>query len=195
MYSHLSDDGQVATVIPHGVLFRNGDQEYREYMIENDLVEAVIGLPENLFETTGIPSGILILNKDKPEERKGEVLFFNGDHEDRFYEDTGKDRSELLTPNKSLKPAVKIEDPLGIAEIKQLFEKWENKERVCRVVSNEEIAENDYNLNIALYVDTTEPQEDISVEDTAATIDSLESEYDQLSDRLTRYIQQLDYEE
>ncbi len=180
MHSHLADDGQLATVIPHGVLFRNGDQDYREYMIENDLVEAVIGLPESLFEATGIPSGILVLNNDKPKERKGEVMFFNADHEDRFYYDTGSSRTQLL------------ED--GVDEIKSMFDDWDDEERVCRVVKTDEIEENEYNMNIALYVDTTEPQEDISVEDTLSTIHDLETEYESLNNQLTTYMQQLNYE-
>lgn len=193
MYSHLSDDGRLATVIPNGVLFRNGDQDYREYLIENDLVEAVIGLPENLFETTGIASGILVLNKDKPEKREGEVLFFNADHESRFYEDTGSDRYELLTPDQETKPVADIEDPKGIAEIKQLFDSWNDENHICRVISNDEIRRNEYNMNIALYVDTTEPEEDIDVKETLAEISRLDSEYSNLGDKLDTYMSQLNY--
>lgn len=193
MYSHLSDNGQLATVIPHGVLFRNSGQDYREYMIENDIVEAVIGLPENLFETTGIPSGVLVLNNDKPEERKGEVLFFNADHEGRFYGDTGSDRYELFAPNNGGKAASEVEDADGILEIKQLFDSWTDKERVCRVVPTEEVRENEYNMNIALYVDTTEPEEDIDVEETLNEISRLESKYDDLNNQLNTYMKQLDY--
>ena len=199
MCSQLSDSGKVSTIIPHGVLFRNGDQEYREYLIENDMVEAIIGLPENLFESTGIPSAILILNKNKPDDREGEVFFFNADHEGRFYRDTGNDRNVLLDPvaEGDVSNAVQYEqmnNPYGNAEIKSFFESWREEERVSRVVSVDEIRENEYNLNIALYVDTTEPQEDISVEDTLSTIHDLETEYESLNNQLTTYIQQLNYE-
>jgi type I restriction enzyme M protein len=204
MHSHLADTGRMATIIPHGVLFRNGDQKYRKYMLENDLVEAIIGLPENLFESTGIPSAILVLNNDKPAHREGEVMFFNADHEGRFYRDTGSNRNVLIDPiadeyqyqDPADQPIYsKMDDPTGMAELKQLFDGWESEERVCRVVSTEEIRENDHNLNIALYVDTTEPQEDISVTETLDTIDTLEDEYDQLNAQLTEYMQQLDYTE
>lgn len=180
MDSHLADDGQLATIIPHGILFRNGDQKYREYMIEQDMVEAVIGLPEELFEATGIPSAILVINKDKPEDREGEVMFFNADHEDRFFYDTGSSRNVLLDD--------------GISEIKEKFDNWSDEERVCRTVSVDEIEENEYNMNIALYVDTTEPQEDISVSDTLSQVRELEQEYDQLNKQFTTYMRQLEYE-
>jgi len=180
MESHLTDSGQMASIIPHGVLFRNGDKKYREYMIEQDIVEAVIGLPGDLFEATGIPSAILVLNKNKPEERKGEVMFFNADHEDRFYYDTGSSRTKLLEE--------------GTDEIKQLYDDWSEEERVCRVVKTDEIQENDYNMNIALYVDTTEPQENINVTETLAEIRNLESEYNELNNQFNEYMQQLNYE-
>lgn len=179
MTSQLNDDGELATVIPHGILFRNGDQKYREHMIQQDMVEAVVGLPEDLFESTGIPSAILVLNKDKPEEREGEVMFFNANHEDRFFYDTGSSRTKLL------------ED--GISELKSMFNSWEDEERVCRVVEADEIEENEYNMNIALYVDTTEPQEDISVEDTLDSIHDLETQYTELNQQLQQYMHQLDY--
>ena len=179
MESQLAENGQLATVIPHGVLFRNGDKKYREYLIENDLIEAIVGLPENMFEATGIPSGILILNKDKPEERKGEVMFFNTDHEDRFYYDTGSSRNKLIDK--------------GITEIKEFYDYWGKENRVCNIVDVNEIKENDYNLNIALYVDTTEPQENINVSDVFDEIDDLENKYDDLKKQLDEYRMNLEY--
>lgn len=181
MDSILEEHGQMASVIPHGVLFRNTDQRYREYMIDEDIVEAVIGLPENLFEDTGIPSAILVINKDKPEDREGEVMFINANHEDRLFEDTSDDRSKLLND--------------GISEVKSKYEEWSQEERVCRVVDTEEIEENDYNMNIALYVDTTEPQEDISVENTLEDIRTLEAEYSELQQQFNTYMQQLEYKQ
>jgi type I restriction enzyme M protein len=200
MHSHLKENGQLATIIPHGVLFRNGDQDYREYMIEHDLVEAVIGLPENLFESTGIPAGILVLNEDKPQEREGEVMFFNADHEGRFFRDTGSNRNRLIDPvedgtAESVHDYVTMNEPEGTAEVKQLFEEWSDVERVCRTVSVDEISENEYNMNIALYVDTTEQQEEIDVRDTLASVRDIEHEYQQLNQQFTQYMQQLKYED
>jgi Type I restriction-modification system methyltransferase subunit len=199
MESHLAERGQLATVIPHGILFRNTDQEYREWLLENDLIEAIIGLPENLFENTGIPSAILVLNRDKPAERAGKVLFFNAAIENRFYKDTGSDRNEIIDPKEEHEgdePFLyeAMENPTGIAEIKQMFDAWESEERVCRVVSADEIRENDCNLNIALYVDTTEPQPNIDVASEIEELRELEEQYESLNDQFTAYMQQLNYE-
>jgi type I restriction enzyme M protein len=88
-----------------------------------------------------------------------------------------------------------VEDTHGLAEVKQLFNAWTDEKRVCRVVSNDEIRENEYNMNIALYVDTTEPQEDIDVSDTLASVRDIEREYQQRNQQFTQYMQQLNYED
>jgi type I restriction enzyme M protein len=199
MESHLAESGQLATVIPHGILFRNTDQEYREWLIDHDLIEAIIGLPENLFENTGIPSAILVLNRDKPENHEGEVMFFNADIEDRFFEDTGSDRNELIDPKEDYEGDdpflyTEMETPTGIAEIKQMFDAWESEERVCSVVSTDKIRENDCNLNIALYVDTTDPRPDIDVAAELEDLRGLEEQYNSLNAQFTEYMQQLNYE-
>ena len=147
MIASLNDKGKMACVIPHGVLFRKHESKFREPMLDNDLVEAVIGLPENLFQNNSIPSALLIVNKDKPEKRKDGVLFIHAADEE-FYKELSN-QNELT------------ED--GIKEIVEKYRSWETEERVSRVVDIEEIRENDYNLNIALYVDTTEPEEDVDV--------------------------------
>ena len=78
MVATLSAKGMVGVVMPLGVLFRgSGDGEIRKGMVEDDLFEAIIGLPENLFYGTGIPATILILNRDKPKKRKGKILFIH----------------------------------------------------------------------------------------------------------------------
>ena len=179
MESQLSDDGKMATIIPHGVLFRNGDKKYREYLIENDLIEAIVGLPKGLFESTNIPSAILVLNKDKPQKRKNKIIVINGDKESKFYTDMGGDRTKLTDD--------------GIKEITNIKNNWENKERISNVVSTDIIKENDYNLNIALYVDTTEPVEEVKVSNVLNDIQELNEEYNQLDDRLNSYMTQLKY--
>jgi type I restriction enzyme M protein len=200
MYSMLNKGGTMASIIPHGVLFRNNEQRYREYIIENDLLEAVIGLPDNLFESVGIPSAIMILSNDK--KHKDEVMFMNLDHKDRFFRDSGQNRNYLIDPWEDseqmytyMQPYEDMDNPVGNAEVKNLYEDWSDEERVCRVVSNNEIRENEYNMNIALYVDTTEPQEDIKVRDTLASIRSIEHEYQQLNQQFSEYMQQLNYED
>ncbi len=94
MVNACSDDGMVGVVMPHGVLFRGGSEgEVRRKLLEEDLFEAVIGLPSSLFYGTGIPASILILNKNKPKRRKKQVLFIDASSDGLFLE--GKARNSL----------------------------------------------------------------------------------------------------
>jgi type I restriction enzyme M protein len=178
MAEQLNETGQAAIVIPHGVLFRKHESRYREPMIDNDLLEAVVGLPENLFQNNSIPSAILLLNRDKPAEREGQVQFIHAADED-FYRELSN-QNELT------------ED--GIDHIVESFHDWTTEERVSRTVSHEEIRENDYNLNIALYVDTTEPEEDIDVAEELAELRELQAERDDIEARMTQHMEALNYE-
>ncbi|WEL23335.1 type I restriction-modification system subunit M [Candidatus Nanohalovita haloferacivicina] len=178
MIKSLNEEGKMACVIPHGVLFRKHESKFREPMLENDMVEAVIGLPENLFQNNSIPSGILIVNKDKPEEREGQVQFIHAADEN-FYE-------ELSNQNKL------TED--GIKEIVEKYRNWETEERVSRVVDLEEIRENDYNLNIALYVDTTQPEENIEVAEELEKLKELQSEREEIENQMQEHMEALNYE-
>ena len=170
--------GKAAIVIPHGVLFRKHEGRYRKPMLENDMVEAIVGLPENLFQNNSIPSGILVLNTDKPAERKGEVQFIHAADE-AFYEELSN-QNELT------------ED--GLDHIIENFRSWESEERVSRTVSLDEIRENDYNLNIALYVDTTEPEEDIDVKEELAKLRELQAERDKIEAMMSEHMEALSYE-
>ena len=133
-------------VLPHGVLFRGGAEgRIREGLLREDLVEAVVGLGPNLFYGSGIPACIVIMNRAKPAERKGKVLFIHG--ADELVE--GKAQNYLSDEN--------------IARMAGAFHAWKDEERFCRVVDLDEIEKNDFNLNIPRYVDTTEPEEEIDV--------------------------------
>jgi type I restriction enzyme M protein len=178
MAHQLNETGQAAIVIPHGVLFRKYEGRYREPMLEQDMVEAVVGLPENLFQNNSIPSAILILNRDKPDERKGEVLFVHAADE-AFYE-------ELSNQNELTEE--------GLDHIVQNFNEWTTEERVSRAVPTQEIRENDYNLNIALYVDTTEPEEPIDVVEELTRLRDLQEERNEIESQLTEYMEALGYE-
>jgi len=178
MAAQLNETGQAAVVIPHGVLFRKHESKFREPMIEDDLIEAVIGLPENLFQNNSIPSAIFLLNKSKPTERQGEIQFIYGADED-FYRELNN-QNELTGE--------------GIDHIIENFNDWETEERVSRVVSVEEIRENDYNLNIALYVDTTEPAEEINVPEELKKLRDLQSERDKIEAQLNQHMEDLNYE-
>jgi len=170
--------GKAAIVIPHGVLFRKHESRYRKPMLENDMVEAIVGLPENLFQNNSIPSAVLVLNTDKPAEREGEVQFIHAADED-FYEELSN-QNELT------------ED--GLDHIIENFRRWTTEERVSRTVSLDEIRENDYNLNIALYVDTTEPEEDIDVAEELAKLRDLQAERDEIEARMDQHMEALNYE-
>lgn len=170
--------GKAAIVIPHGVLFRKHESKYREPMLEADLVEAIVGLPENLFQNNSIPSAILVLNTDKPDERKDEVQFVHAADED-FYR-------ELSNQNELTEE--------GLDHVVENFREWTTEERVSRTVSIEEIRENDHNLNIALYVDTTEPEEEIDVREELAKLRELQAEREEIEARMTQHMEALDYE-
>ena len=176
MYSSLNETGQLATLAPQGVLFRDNESPFREFLINEGLVEAVINLPEKLFgEDTGIAPIILLLNKDKPEERNGEVLFLNAAHED-FYREL--DNENQLTPK-------------GVDKLVEIFNGWESEERKSRVVDVKEIKEADHNLNLALYVDTTEPEEDIDTVAEAQQLAKLETELSEIRDRMKHDLREL----
>jgi type I restriction enzyme M protein len=136
--------GMVTTVMPHGVLFRGGEEgRIRTGFLDDDLIDAVIGLGPNLFYGTGIPACILVLRPKgaKPPERQGKVLFINADRE--YYE--GRAQNYL--------------EPEHVDKILAAYRDFEDVPAFARVVTRAEIAENDDNLNIRRYVDTTPPPE------------------------------------
>ncbi|WP_206431580.1 type I restriction-modification system subunit M [Deinococcus psychrotolerans] len=141
------EDGMVATVMPHGVLFRGGEEKsIRKGLLDDDVLEAVIGLPANLFYGTSIPAAVLILRHEggKPAERQGKVLFINADAE--FY--SGRAQNYLR--------------PEHIEKIASIYAAFQDVPGYARVVSRKELAENDDNLNIRRYADNTpapEPQD------------------------------------
>jgi type I restriction enzyme M protein len=142
MIASLNDKGMMGVVMPHGVLFRgSSEKEIRKGILNDDLLEAVIGLPAALFYGTGIPASLLIINKNKPKQRKGKVLFINGELD---YAE-GKNQNSL-----------RAED---IAKIVTTFEQYTDIKRYAKVVTLAEIADNDYNLNIRRYADTSPPPE------------------------------------
>lgn len=149
MVAVLRDGGQLATVLPHGVLFRGGEERaIRAGMIRDDLIEAVIGLPANLFYGTGIPACVLVLRKrlgdgrsGKPAERQGRVLFINADRE---YTE-GRAQNHL--------------GPEHIEKIVHTFDHFAEVPGFSAIVSNDTLLANDCNLNIRRYADNAPPPE------------------------------------
>ena len=142
MIASTNNEGMVGVVMPHGVLFRGSSEKaIRQGILEDDLLEAVIGLPSGLFYGTGIPACLLIINKNKAAERRGKVLFINSELE--FEE--GKNQNKLR--------------PQDITKIVETFDNYVDVKRYAKVVNFSEIAENDFNLNIRRYADTSPPAE------------------------------------
>ncbi|HJK93562.1 MAG TPA: class I SAM-dependent DNA methyltransferase [Polyangiaceae bacterium LLY-WYZ-15_(1-7)] len=144
MLAVLRPGGMCVTVMPHGVLFRGSkEKEIRTGILDADQLDAVIGLGPNLFYGTGIPACLLVLRAPgaKPSERKGKVLFINADRE--FYE--GRAQNYLY--------------PEHIEKIVSAWRAFEDIEGFARVVSREELRDNDDNLNIRRYADNAPPPE------------------------------------
>jgi type I restriction enzyme M protein len=144
MVSVLRPGGMVCTVLPHGVLFRGGaEKDIRQGFLKDDLIEAVIGLGSNLFYGTGIPACILVLRAKgaKPAARRGKVLFINADAEYR----EGRAQNYL--------------DPEHIEKIVSAYQRFADIPAFATIVTHEQLAENDYNLNIRRYADNAPPPE------------------------------------
>ncbi|MCW7540477.1 N-6 DNA methylase [Aquabacterium sp. A7-Y] len=152
MLAVTRDRGMIATVMPHGVLFRGGEEKtIRAGVIDADLLEAVVGVAPNLFYGTGIPACILVLRQQvqsgarrvsgKPPERQGKVLFINADRE--FFE--GRAQNHLL--------------PEHIEKIVTTFDEFQAVPGFSAIVDNATLKANDYNLNIRRYADNAPPPE------------------------------------
>lgn len=172
--------GKVGVVVPHGVLFRGSSEgKIRQKTVEENILEAVIGLPANLFFGTGIPAAILIFNKGKAENNN--VLFV--DASQRF--DAGKNQNKLRKKD--------IED---IVNTYRKFNKGELKaglveEKYSYVATVEEIAENDFNLNIPRYVDTFVEEDEVDIDKVQEEIDLLEKDLAKVQAEIKTYLNKL----
>lgn len=141
MVASLKANGKMAVVMPHGVLFRSGEERTcRRHFIENGILEAVIGLPQGLFYGTGIPACVLVINKADNAKRDA-VLFINADRE---YKE-GKNQNSLR--------------PEDIEKITHVYHQKQEVPKYSRLVSHEELEQENYNLNIRRYVDNSPPPE------------------------------------
>lgn len=163
--------GKVGVIVPHGVLFRgSAEGKIRQKLIEENLLEAVIGLPTNLFFGTGIPAAILIFNKAKTTDK---VLFV----------DASKDFQDGKKQN-----VLRDQD---IAKIVDTYKSFEEKDKYSHIATIEEIAENDFNLNIPRYVDTFEEEEPVDVAATQQEIERLENELVEVRAQMDSYLKEL----
>ena len=170
--------GMVGVVMPHGVLFRGGAEgKIRQGIVEADLFEAVIGLAPNLFYNASIPVAICVLNKSKPPERQGKVLFVDAAQNGYF-------RAER---------AHNYLDQEHIDAMVAAFDGFEDIDRFAHVADLQEIEENDYNLNISRYVDTSEPEEVIDIGEALASLREAERQRDEAVARMDSLLQELGY--
>ena len=148
MMATLNSSGMLGIVLDNGVLFRGGQEKVcRQGYLEDDLLEAVISLPANLFYNTGSPGTVLIFNKAKDSAKKGKILFIDASSE---YEE-GKAQNFLRTKN--------------LNKIEKVFDDFIDVEKFASVIDISQIKENDYNLNVSLYVDTSDPEPKIDVKE------------------------------
>jgi type I restriction enzyme M protein len=176
MVASLKEDGMAGVVLPHGILFRGGAEgKIREGLLKDDLIEAVIGLAPNLFYGTGIPACVIILNKKKAPERQGKVLFLQGASE--MVE--GKNQNSLSQTN--------------VDRLAQAFHRFEGEDKFSRVVTLDEIASNDFNLNIARYVHTVDEEEAIDVGAEVAKLNELRQQRDVAEAKVMAFLKELGY--
>ena len=173
MIYHLNEGGTMACVAPHGVLFRGAAEgKIRRFLIEKkNYIDAIIGLPANIFYGTSIPTCILVMKKCRKQEDN--ILFI----------DASREFEKVKTQNK-LRPE----------HIRKIVETYRNRteiEKYSHCATLQEIAENDYNLNIPRYVDTFEEEEEIDIHAVMAEIKELEAKRAELDKQIEVYLKEL----
>ncbi|RIN84218.1 type I restriction-modification system subunit M [Mammaliicoccus sciuri] len=173
MIHHLDDNGTMAVVLPHGVLFRGAAEGViRQYLIkEKNYLDAVIGLPANLFFGTPIPTSILVFKKCR--EKDDNVLFI--DASQSF--EKGKNQNHLTSED--------------VEKIVVTYENRETIDKYSYTASLEEIAENDYNLNIPRYVDTFEEEEPVDLVQVQTDLKTIEAEIKEVEQEIEVYLKEL----
>ena len=172
----IKENGRAGVVLPHGVLFRGGSEgRIREEILKNDLIEAVIAMPSKLFYGVGIPVCILILNKNKPENKKNKVLFVEAE----------KDYAEGKNQNSLRKK--------DIDKIVKIYDNYKNVEKYARIVDLKEIEENDFNLNVRRYIDSSEEEEVIDVSAVWKELKVFEKERAKIDKKVEGFLKELKY--
>ncbi|GAL97022.1 type i restriction-modification system methyltransferase subunit, partial [Acetobacter tropicalis] len=164
---------RMGVVVPHGVLFRGSSEgRIRQKLIEENLLDAVIGLPEKLFFGTGIPAAILIFRKDR---KTKDVLFIDASREFK----AGKNQNVLTEEN--------------ITKIVDTYRARKDVDKYAHLATPDEIRENDYNLNIPRYVDTFEEEEEIDLNAVRAERAEIKAELAKLEAQMNAYLKELGY--
>ncbi|NLF77121.1 MAG: type I restriction-modification system subunit M [Chloroflexi bacterium] len=171
-YLEPSQNGRVGVIVPHGVLFRGGSEgKIRQQLIEENLLDAVIGLPSNLFYGTGIPAAILIFKRQRSDADG--VLFIDASRE--FEQGTNQNRLRERD----------LERIVATYRARQTVDKYAYR------ATRDEIAENDYNLNIPRYVDTFEPEPPIDLDAVGQEIAGLKAHLAEVEARMAGYLREL----
>jgi len=177
MIASVKKKGKIGVVLPMGILFRGSkERTIRKALIEADLIDCVVGLGPNLFYGAAIPAVILFLRKEKPKHRKNKIFFVNAEREI----DIGIAQNHL-----SHQHIAKIVDVIRNDREQSLF---------SRIVPRSEIVDNDYNLNIIRYVQTTAPPDPIDIQATYHTITALKTQLDQDYQQLQSLLQQVSHD-
>ena len=173
----LSDSGTMAIILPHGVLFRGGKEEViRKELIKKDYIDAIIGLPANLFYSTGIPVCIIVLKKCRKNDK---ILFINASSEEHY--EKGK-RQNYLRDN----------------DVEKIIEAYKSRAtigRYAREVSLSEIKENGYNLNITRYVNLSKDEEAVDLNDVQKKLTDIEKEIIAARNKHNEFLKELGLKE
>jgi type I restriction enzyme M protein len=170
----VEGSGRVGVVVPHGVLFRGGQEgKIRETVIRENLLDGVIGLPANLFFGTGIPVALMIFDKSRCTGGKSNVLFIDASRE--FEQSTTRNRLRQQE----------------IEKIVATFRKRRTVDKYAHVATYQEIEENEFNLNIPRYVDTLEPEPEVDVKAAQKEIDEIEEQLAKIRKKMTGYLKEL----
>lgn len=173
MVESLNEHGRMAVVVPHGVLFRGGREAIiREHFIKENILDAVIGLPSQLFFGTGIPAAIMVFKKRRDREN---ILFIDAS---QGFQD-GKKQNKL-----------REED---IERIVDTYQAYTTKDKYCYVANLDELKENEFNLNIPRYVDTFEEEEEIDISAVQQEIETLEKELTEVRGKMNNYLKELGF--
>lgn len=169
---HLAENGRAAILLPHGVLFRSSAESLiRKTILENNLIDAIIGLPANCFYGTSIPVCCIVLSKSRKE---GDPICFI-------------DASKYFTPGKNMN-SISDDD---INRILNAYRGKEDIDKFCHMADMKEIESNDYNLNISRYVDTSEEEEEIDLQEVANEIRKVQAEINDTNKELKGYFDEL----
>jgi len=180
MVASLKDTGKMAVVLDTGAVSRgsgnagsNRERDIRKQFVDNDLVEAVLLLPENLFYNATAPGIIIVINKAKPIERKDRILLINAS---KLFQ---KGRPKNYLPDEN------------IATIASIYRNWEEAEGVSKIIAKDEAAKNDYNLSPSRYVAQNGEDDTLDLEDAIVQLKETEEERNQADEKLRTILKEM----